>query len=527
MSRWFRPTILGLSLVSAFPLLATEQVSPRIINGENATQHEWPYMTALVSKGAAATSGQFCGASLIGEKYVLTAAHCVEGLSTDDFDVIVGINNLNNSSEQGQRVAIERFYIHQDYQDLLNDIALLEIATPVHGVTPSVLAGASTRTNTPDGTVLTVAGWGSTTPEYGNHTQSAQLLQVDAPLVNQTLCSNVFSGVSVNEDSPNFCAGIATEGYDSCRGDSGGPIVNKNTGVQLGLVSFGSRQCGEENTYGVYTNLSYYAEWLEQHTQGLKYQQNEYIGFLGLGSNSHQFSFSNDSESPITFTSASVDKGVITADACVSNSPIQPGESCTVTVDFDITEYSSEVISLAQSYNAGGTNYSITSKAEYLASIPTDTTLADQLGLSGVDVYVNDKGWLPYGNNGIRSGVVGDSEWSFVAFDGVPRGSYRYQVTSSSESYDQLYVIVNGKVAANVGGIQNFQETIYFAGVSNRVTLLYMKDGSISVGDDAIYITEFTKTSDVSASSAARSGSGGSLGWLSLLILTPLLRRKK
>jgi trypsin len=50
-----------------------------------------------------------------------------------------------------------------------------------------------------------------------------------------------------------FCAG-GEIGFDSCRGDSGGPMTVN--GVQVGVVSAGTMACGI-NFPGVYTNLTH------------------------------------------------------------------------------------------------------------------------------------------------------------------------------------------------------------------------------------------------------------------------------
>lgn len=48
------------------------QDQERIVGGKNADPGEWPWIAALFNAGR-----QFCGGSLIDDKHVLTAAHCV------------------------------------------------------------------------------------------------------------------------------------------------------------------------------------------------------------------------------------------------------------------------------------------------------------------------------------------------------------------------------------------------------------------------------------------------------------------
>jgi secreted trypsin-like serine protease len=70
---------------------------------------------------------------------------------------------------------------------------------------------------------------------------------------------------------------------DSCNGDSGGPINaydSRGCPTQVGLVSWGYEDCGLPKTYGVYTRISYYADWLRQRVPGL---QKPTVGFPATG----------------------------------------------------------------------------------------------------------------------------------------------------------------------------------------------------------------------------------------------------
>ncbi len=53
---------------------------------------------------------------------------------------------------------------------------------------------------------------------------------------------------------------------DSCKGDSGGPLLLKGDGyelIQIGIVSYGSRDCSS-GLPGVYTRVSAYVDWIKR-----------------------------------------------------------------------------------------------------------------------------------------------------------------------------------------------------------------------------------------------------------------------
>lgn len=65
-----------------------------------------------------------------------------------------------------------------------------------------------------------------------------------------------------------LCAG-GKKGRDSCRGDSGGPLMGMDVTPEgeanwysIGVVSFGPSPCGMQNWPGVYTKVANYMPWI-------------------------------------------------------------------------------------------------------------------------------------------------------------------------------------------------------------------------------------------------------------------------
>ena len=69
-----------------------------------------------------------------------------------------------------------------------------------------------------------------------------------------------------DKEDPNsiFCAG-GFDSKDTCTGDSGGPVTlnrNKLTYFLIGITSYGNPICARDLQQGIYTNVSYYVDWI-------------------------------------------------------------------------------------------------------------------------------------------------------------------------------------------------------------------------------------------------------------------------
>jgi len=113
------------------------------------------------------------------------------------------------------------------------------------------------------GEKLFIAGWGKTE----NRSESNIKLKLQVPVKSNSECSERYSIARVDLGKGQVCAG-GERGRDSCRGDSGGPLmtVNSDNGetnwYAVGVVSFGPSPCGMEGWPGVYTRVAEYADWI-------------------------------------------------------------------------------------------------------------------------------------------------------------------------------------------------------------------------------------------------------------------------
>jgi secreted trypsin-like serine protease len=134
----------------------------RIVGGNVAAAGAYPFMVAILAKGYVNNyDAQFCGASLIGSKWVLTAAHCAADIpSASSIWVLLGTQDL---ALGGTRVAVKRIIVHESYDPdgIQNDIALLELSNEVTTI-PTVSLPPAASSLYDAGNLVTVIGWGET-----------------------------------------------------------------------------------------------------------------------------------------------------------------------------------------------------------------------------------------------------------------------------------------------------------------------------------------------------------------------------
>ncbi len=516
---------LGVCVVSLSSTSVLADVSARIINGKEATQGNWPFMAALVSRNVNAYDGQFCGASFIGERYVLTAAHCVEGNGREDLDVVIGVSNLSTSQAAQHRYAVENIYLHQYYtpNPISNDIAIIELVDkPSESVVN--LADAYMRGNLNDGQILTVMGWGDQDAS-DDYASKSELYQVDVPLVNQYECNSVSHSGYASIGSDAFCAGYSDGGYDSCQGDSGGPIVVSTNGTyeQLGIVSWG-KGCAQANAYGVYTNISYFDDWINEQKAGFSYRQMETLGARLLAPTSHTFEFTNKSDQNIEVNRVYPISGsdtYITNDGC---STLTAGQSCEVVVSYNLNSIGEHKFGInVETDSLLGT---VTSTASVVGARTVTNTVRSYVNVPNSGVY-NTQAWSTEGAT-IVSPPISRNESTMLVVEGIPPGIVSFDVTVSSQfKHDYLEVYINGReFYVDSGELAGSLSLPLVRDSNNSFAIKYVKDGSVSLGDDRVTVNNFAyadeiKTPDPDGSQDARSSgsSGGSLAWHWLLVL--------
>ena len=258
---------VALGLGVAVPVFAAEgpadggTIQPQVVGGEPVPDGRHRFMASLqdITRGNSAYRRHYCGGTLIDRNSVLTAAHCVEGVTAVQLRVIVGRTKLDSS--EGQRRAVAGIARHPRYTSSLVsfrfDAAVLRLSSRVNNIRPVHIPKSSSNKLEEPGRLLTIAGWGNTIKQSPDgdepNNKPRRMQEARVSVVSERRAQEAYDGYV-----PRIMVAAGREGKDACQGDSGGPMFRKKDDgrvVQVGITSFGVG-CGAQGYPGVYAEAN-------------------------------------------------------------------------------------------------------------------------------------------------------------------------------------------------------------------------------------------------------------------------------
>ncbi|XP_005587397.1 complement factor D [Macaca thibetana thibetana] len=249
MHSWEHLAVLVLLGVAA----CAAQPRGRILGGREAEAHARPYMASVQVNGE-----HLCGGVLVAEQWVLSAAHCLEDAADGKVQVLLGAHSLSQPEPSKRLYDVLRAVPHPDSRPdtIDHDLLLLQLsekATLGPAVRP--LPWQRVDRDVEPGTLCDVAGWGIVS-HAGRRPDRLQ--HVLLPVLDRATCNRrTHHDGAITQRM--MCA--ESNRRDSCKGDSGGPLVCG--GVLEGVVTSGSRVCGNRKKPGIYTRVASYAAWID------------------------------------------------------------------------------------------------------------------------------------------------------------------------------------------------------------------------------------------------------------------------
>uniref|UniRef100_A0A182N7P9 Peptidase S1 domain-containing protein n=1 Tax=Anopheles dirus TaxID=7168 RepID=A0A182N7P9_9DIPT len=239
--------LVGVVVTSKLPqLVLDDNYVNRVVGGEVAKNGSAPYQVSLQVPGW----GHNCGGSLLNNRWVLTAAHCIAGYDASSFQVLVGTNSLK---EGGELLKVDKL-VHHDYcyPQFNNDIGLVRLEQPVQ-FSELVQSIEYSEKAVPANATVRLTGWGRTSAS-GPIPTLLQSLNV-VTLTNEDCRAKSLRPEHL--DVGHVCT-LTKAGEGACNGDSGGPLVYE--GKLVGVVNFGV-PCGLGYPDG-FARVSYYHDWI-------------------------------------------------------------------------------------------------------------------------------------------------------------------------------------------------------------------------------------------------------------------------
>uniref|UniRef100_W5KTV1 Wu:fd46c06 n=1 Tax=Astyanax mexicanus TaxID=7994 RepID=W5KTV1_ASTMX len=221
----------------------------RVMGGKVAPAGAFPWQVFLHTRGRS-------GAIVIGDRWLMTAAHNLERVNFTKENVMVYVGDVLVSEIVKHRpLPVSSLHVHPEYKNndmclnFDNDIALIKLSSPItfnsnvmpvyfHSGLNSILHFFPLQT-----LIL-----------YQKQINSFNLAVLDSVQFTHVFgCDNM------------FCAGLPEGGEDTCIGDTGSAFVTKknNTYWVAGIVSWGV-ECAKPGKYGIYTHVSKYTNWIQK-----------------------------------------------------------------------------------------------------------------------------------------------------------------------------------------------------------------------------------------------------------------------
>lgn len=214
----------------------------------------------------------------------ISAAHCFQPkfnnkiLEASNVSALLGRLNLTAFDEYGSKTySAQQIVLHHDWdfndERYDADIALVILKDVVEFslyIRAACLPSSGYTEVTGDGTIV---GWGKNYNGTGRYFEP-EPSKLIIPAINGTHCYTTFNLLARYVSNRAFCGGYENQGKSPCAGDSGGGFYTFDTlseswivyGIICGSL-VGTEYGCDVNKFSVYTNVSWFIDWLKKNME--------------------------------------------------------------------------------------------------------------------------------------------------------------------------------------------------------------------------------------------------------------------
>ncbi|XP_032453719.1 chymotrypsin-2-like [Nasonia vitripennis] len=237
-----------------------KSLSRRIIDGNVAQPSQFPYVARLFYKKIPE-----CSATIIHERWALTAGHCIKHNRSDP-TILVGSVNYQ-SDKNGAYYNAERLIQHEQYvyipgrqnngkEYVVNDIGLVRLNRPVAFTANVQKIRVPNYVENYANAIGKIVGFGLRTAGVLNN----QLHYGTVRLITNEECRAFYPYVM----DKHLCAAIV--GRNSpCSGDSGGPLIVKGNEIGITSTIADENICNPNAGPSLFTKVDRFKPWIQQH----------------------------------------------------------------------------------------------------------------------------------------------------------------------------------------------------------------------------------------------------------------------